>query len=152
LYTASRHSSRAGRPDEPLTKVIRMKTILFDGVSYVPAGHEDPLTPGVWKKVLFQRDDLRLGRMRMVNWARLPAGSTFTPHYHEDMQEIFIILSGTTRIRVGDEESTLRRGDAVLIDRYEIHQMWNEGSEDVEYLAIGIAAGEGGRTVLNSKF
>ncbi|MHB8973389.1 MAG: cupin domain-containing protein [Pirellulaceae bacterium] len=124
-----------------------MKTISFDGVPYVAAGHENPLSPGVWKKILFQRDDLRLGRVQMVNWARLPAGNAFAPHYHEDMQEIFVILTGATRIRVGDEESTLHRGDAVLIDRHEVHQMWNEGTEDVEYLAIGIAGGEGGRTV-----
>ncbi len=127
-----------------------MRTLRFDDTSYVAAGHEDPRAPGVWKKVFFQRDELQPGRIQMVNWARLPAGSTFAPHYHEDMQEIFIILSGETRIVVGDEESILRRGDAVLIDPHEVHQMWNEGTVDVEYLAVGIAGGEHGRTVLTA--
>ncbi len=125
-----------------------MNIVHFDDQAYVAAGHEDPKSPGVWKKVLFQQDDLQPGRIQMVNWARLPSGKTFAPHYHEDMQEIFVILSGETRIRVGGEEHTLRRGDAVLIDPREIHQMWNGSHEDVEYLAVGIAGGEHGRTVL----
>ena len=84
----------------------------------------------------------------MVNWAKLPAGNAFAPHYHEDMQEIFVILTGETRIQVGSRTLILCRGDAVLIDPQEIHQMWNDGETDVEYLAIGIAVGEHGQTVL----
>jgi mannose-6-phosphate isomerase-like protein (cupin superfamily) len=42
----------------------------------------------------------------------------------------------------------MKRGDAVLIDPREPHQMWNAGSDDAEYLAIGIVSGNGGRTVL----
>ncbi len=125
-----------------------MKQILFGDQEFVAAGHEDPVNPGVWKKVLFRRDDLQSGRIQMVNWARLPAGNTFAPHFHEDMQEIFIVLSGVTRIRAGDEEASLRGGDAVLIDPREVHQMWNDGSEDVDYIAIGIAGADDGKTVL----
>ena len=126
-----------------------MSTIVrFADQDFVAAGHEDPKSPGVWKKVFFQKEDLRPGRIQMVNWARLPSGNTFAPHYHEDMQEIFVILSGETRIRVAHEEHTLRRGDAVLIDPGEVHQMWNDGRDDVEYLAMGIAGSERGRTVL----
>ena len=126
-----------------------MSTIVrFVDQDFVAAGHEDPKSPGVWKKVFFQQDDLRPGRIQMVNWARLPSGNTFAPHYHEDMQEIFVILSGETRIRVSHEEHTLHRGDAVRIDPGEVHQMWNDGRDDVEYLAIGIAGSERGRTVL----
>lgn len=125
-----------------------MRPILFDNLSFVAAGHEDPLNPGVWKKVLFKKDELQPGRIQMVNWARLPTGRTFAAHYHEDMQEIFIILSGETRIQVDDQTMVLRRGDAVLIDPREVHQMWNDGEEDVDYLAIGIAGGPDGRTVM----
>ena len=84
----------------------------------------------------------------MVNWAKLPSGNTFAPHFHEDMQEMFIILTGETRIQVGDETRTLRGGDTVLIEPGEVHQMWNDGAVDVEYLAVGIAGGEDGQTVL----
>jgi mannose-6-phosphate isomerase-like protein (cupin superfamily) len=125
-----------------------MKQILFGDQEFVAAGHEDPVNPGVWKKVLLRRDDLQPGRLQMVNWARLPAGNTFAPHYHQDMQEIFIVLSGVARIRVGDEEARLTSGDAVLIDPLEVHQMWNDGQEDVDYIAIGIAGADHGKTIL----
>ena len=69
-----------------------MRRVLFDDQQFTASGHEDPSDPGVWKKVLFRRDELQPGRVQMVNWALLPAGSTFAPHYHEDMQEIFIVL------------------------------------------------------------
>ena len=86
----------------------------------------------------------------MVNWARLPSGNTFAPHYHEDMQEIFVILSGQHAFVWATKSARCGRGDAVLIDPREVHQMWNDGSDDVEYLAIGIAGGEHGRTMLTT--
>jgi mannose-6-phosphate isomerase-like protein (cupin superfamily) len=116
--------------------------------SFVPAGHEDPVSPGAWKKVLFAKDDLQPGRVQMVNWARMPAGKTFAPHYHEDMQEMFIILGGEGEIAIGGERADLNAGDSVLIDAREVHEMRNRGQEDLEYLAIGIAGGVGGKTVV----
>ena len=102
--------------------------------SFVAAGHEDPRDPGVWKTVLFRKADLQAGVVQMVNWARQPAGKRFAPHYHEDMQEIFVIVQGEAQLKVDDETVVLRRGDAVLIEPHEVHEMWNEGDEDVEYM------------------
>jgi hypothetical protein len=36
----------------------------------------------------------------------------------------------------------------ILIDPYEVHQMSNSGRDEVEYLAIGISRGAGGKTVV----
>ena len=116
--------------------------------SYVPAGHEDPRDPGVWKKVLFQKADIQAGSVQMVTWAKMPAGNSFAPHYHEDMQEVFVIVKGVARLTAGERTVALGRGDAVLIDVREVHQMWNDGEEDVEYVVVGITSGQGGRTVV----
>ncbi len=116
--------------------------------SFVAAGHEDARDPGVWKTVMFHKDDLRAGAVQMVNWARQPIGKRFARHYHEDMQEIFVIVQGVARLQVGDETLVLRRGDAVRIDPHEVHEMWNAGQEDVEYVVVGITSGAGGRTVV----
>ncbi len=125
-----------------------MEVVYSNDRSFVAAGHEDPRDPGVVKKVLFQRADLQTGSVQMVNWAKLPAGNNFAPHYHEDMQEVFIIVQGMVRLAIGNDEVVLRRGDAILIDPREVHQMWNDTEEDVEYLAIGITQGTGGQTVV----
>jgi len=125
-----------------------MKLIRADEMDYEPAGHESPTAPGVWKKVLLKREEMQQGTVQMVNWAKLPAGNSFAAHYHEDMQEFFVILSGTPRITVSDEAVQLRPGDTILIDAREVHEMRNDGDEDVEYLAVGITASTGGKTVV----
>lgn len=84
----------------------------------------------------------------MINWATLPAGNSFAAHYHEDMQEVFIMISGEVQLIVDTTEAVLRPGDTVTIDPHEVHQMANRGTGDVEYLAIGIAGGEHGKTVV----
>jgi len=115
---------------------------------FVPASHENPLDPGVWKKVLFPKADLQAGVVQMVNWARLGAGKHFAAHYHEDMQEIFIIQQGEAHLTVETQTVVLRRGDAVRIDPREVHAMSNPGAEDVQFIAVGISSGAGGRTVV----
>ena len=125
-----------------------MQIIRATDFPYVPAGHEDPQNPGVWKKVLLQKADLQTGHVQMINWARLPVGNSFAPHYHEDMQEVFIIVQGVATLMVGAASVTLARGDAIRIEPHEVHTMWNHGADDVEYVALGISQGAGGRTVI----
>lgn len=125
-----------------------MKLIRSSDKSFVPASHENPLAPGVWKKVLFQRDELQPGTVQMVNWARLPAGRSFAAHYHEDMQEIFIIVAGEAEMVVAGQTVLLGRGDTIAIDPREVHCMLNRDSEDVEYVVFGITGNRGGRTVV----
>jgi mannose-6-phosphate isomerase-like protein (cupin superfamily) len=125
-----------------------MKLISFNARPLVPAGHENPLSPGVLKKVLLEKADLQPGRIQMVNWAILGAGRQFARHYHEDMQEIFVIIEGEAEITVAAETVKLGRGDAVVIDAREVHQMRSTGAQEVTYLAIGITSQAGGKTVL----
>ena len=125
-----------------------MKIIHTDQLPFIPASHEDPMNPGVLKKILARRDELFAGRVQMINWSLLPAGSSFRPHLHEDMEEIFIIISGRAEIRVDDCKAILERGDAVIVSPREIHEMSSLGDVDVEYLVVGIAGEKNGRTVV----
>jgi mannose-6-phosphate isomerase-like protein (cupin superfamily) len=125
-----------------------MKIIRADDIDYIPASHERPDEPGVLKKVLVQAADLIEGRVQMINWALLPAGKSFQAHYHEDMQEIFILVQGRTQINIGDESAELNTGDAVFIPVVSVHTMHNPHTEDAAYIAIGITLGQGGKTVV----
>ena len=125
-----------------------MRVVRFADHPFLPAGHENPVSPGVLKKVLIEKADLQPGRVQMVNWASLGVGKRFASHYHEDMQEVFIIVQGTAEITVDADTAVLCRGDAVVIDPREVHQMRNLESEAVEYLALGITSESGGRTVV----
>lgn len=84
----------------------------------------------------------------MVNWSLLPVGSEFRAHYHEDMEEVFIILNGAVEMEVSNEKVTLGTGDAIAIAPTEIHTMRNISGEDVHYIVFGITGDKQGKTVV----
>ncbi len=113
-----------------------------------PASHEPTANPGVWKRVIATKEQLLRGQVQMVNWARLPAGSAFARHYHEDMQEVFILISGAAVMTVAGQSLELARGDTVIVAPREVHSMRNIGTADAEYLVFGISTEEGGKTIV----
>ncbi len=125
-----------------------MQIIRGDQIEFVPASHEDPARPGVLKRVLATKNDLIRGQVQMVNWSRLPADSSFRPHFHEDMQEVFVIVGGSVEMRVGDVQCQLRGGDAIVIDPREVHEMRNLGDQAVDYIVFGISTESGGKTIV----
>ena len=125
-----------------------MRVVRGSQTEFVPASHEDPKNPGVLKRVLATKNELQHGQVQMVNWSRLPKGSSFQPHYHEDMQEVFVMLGGPVSMRVGEEAIQLMAGDAILIDPKEVHEMTNLSESDVEYVVFGISSEQGGKTVI----
>lgn len=114
----------------------------------VPASHEAPGAPGVRKRVMLDSADFIEGRPQMLNWALLPAASRFQPHYHEDMQEVFVITAGRAEITVGAETAQLTAGDVVTVPPGAVHTMRSLGGAPVDYIVIGISTGRGGRTVV----
>ncbi len=117
-------------------------------MEFVPAGHEDSLNPGVLKKVLFKKEDLYNGRVQMINWAKLPPGKSFRAHYHEDMEEVFIVVEGQARIKIDEEEATIDQGDCVLVPAGSTHKMFNESVSNVLYVVVGITQEKGGKTIV----
>ena len=75
-----------------------MRVIRPDEIPFVPASHENPKTPGVLKRVLATKDDVFQGHVQMINWARLPVGCASRLHYHENMEETFIMVAGGTPV------------------------------------------------------
>ena len=125
-----------------------MKSISAHASSFVPASHEDPQKPGVLKRVIAVREDFQAGHVQMLNWARLPGRSSFQLHYHEDMQEIFVLVRGRVEMKCGGARTIMQAGDTVIVAPRESHQMVNLTDEDAEYIVFGISSGQGGRTVV----
>lgn len=117
-------------------------------MTFVPSNHEDPKDPGVVMKVIVKKDDLQKGRLQMVNWAKLQVGKSFRPHYHEDLEEVYVIMSGKGEMTIGDETEIVGPGDRIIIASREVHIMKNVGEQDIEFLAIGVSGEKGGKTVL----
>lgn len=125
-----------------------MKIIRGINLPYIHASHEDPQNPGSWKKVLLSHGEFPKGKVMMVNWAKIEKGREFRSHFHEDMDELFIIIKGTAKISVAKEKESLATGDAVLIAQGAIHRMENTGLGELLYLAIGISRERGGKTIV----
>ncbi len=124
-------------------------------IPFLPASHENKTYPGVFKKILFtHKDFLENGHVRMINWAFLSIGSSFTAHYHEDMEEVFIITTGKVKLCVENKQFILESGDSILIPAKSVHQMINFGQKDVNYIVIGISKKGIGNTVsvTNNKY
>jgi len=106
----------------------------LDETSYVHGEHfcsyDKQLTPSM------QPRGGRLG----VNLTRVPPGRTACPfHYHQLEDEVFYVLSGNGVLRYGDALYPLRPGDCVSCPAgtRTAHQIANNGSTDLVYLAIG---------------
>lgn len=125
-----------------------MRIVRGSDVPGIPASHESPDHPGVFKKILVQAGDLIQGRVQMINWAMLPAGKSFQAHFHEDMQEVFILVQGSARIDIEGESADLFAGDAVFVPVGAVHTMHNTAEAETVYIAIGVSRGQGGKTVV----
>ncbi|HXG24330.1 MAG TPA: cupin domain-containing protein [Chthonomonadales bacterium] len=80
--------------------------------------------------------------------ATLPPGARTEAHYHPNTEEIYYILSGAGRIRMGEEERTVGPGDGIAIPPGEPHQMENTGSTALVFLCCCVPAYEHEDTVM----
>jgi mannose-6-phosphate isomerase-like protein (cupin superfamily) len=68
---------------------------------------------------------------------RLPPYSANTWHRHVDQDEMYFVLEGTGRIRVGGETLTIPRYGAVLVEPSSLRQVFNDTADEVLWLICG---------------
>ena len=83
--------------------------------------------------------------------ARLPVGASTTPHYHPLTEEIYYILTGEGRMRIGDEVSPVGPGDAIAIPPGIEHEITNTGNVTLVFICCCAPAYEHADTVLIEK-
>jgi mannose-6-phosphate isomerase-like protein (cupin superfamily) len=66
--------------------------------------------------------------------ARVPPGSETVEHFHRKTEEIYVFLAGEGRMRLGDEISPVRSGEAVVIPPGTRHKLWNPGPGELVLL------------------
>lgn len=69
---------------------------------------------------------------------RLAPGQASTRHRHRSTHELYVVLEGTGRIRIGDGLHTLGQLDSVLVDPEEVRQVFND--TDAEQLWLIVSA------------
>ena len=71
----------------------------------------------------------------------LPPGFTSSPHVHAAEQEVWYVISGSGRVRIGDEEAELRPDTIVVAPPGVEHQLINDGTEDLKAIWLFTPAG-----------
>ena len=71
---------------------------------------------------------------------RLAPGQASTRHRHRTQHELYVVLTGTGRMRVADELLTLAPLSAVLVDPATVRQIFNDTAEDALWLVAGAPA------------
>ena len=66
--------------------------------------------------------------------ATVPAGSATDAHYHHVAEEIYHFTAGSGRMRLGDDETSVREGDTVVIPPGVEHKLWADAGVDLVLL------------------
>lgn len=70
-------------------------------------------------------------------------GEVAPAHLHEDMWEVFLVTAGTLTIVVAGEKHCLRAGSTITLAPHEVHELSNEGPDELHLTYFGIAPGPG---------
>ena len=68
---------------------------------------------------------------------RLRPGQASTRHRHRDTHELYLLLEGTGRIRVGPDVHTLTPLSSLLLEPGEVRQLFNDTDADQLWLVVG---------------
>ncbi len=91
-----------------------MKVVRWDESAHVFAAEK------MQKVGLFQGDGF------FMDLYCLEPGQMQKPHAHDDANKIYLVVEGCGRFRVGDEERTLKAGEAVLSSPGDVHGIEND--------------------------
>src|SRR2546430_14008621 len=81
-----------------------------------------------------------------VTLIRVPPHSDFeqgTGHFHDEIEELYLITRGSLTMRFGDEICTVSAPAAVRVDAHTPRSHRNEGDEPVEMWALSRKLGHG---------
>lgn len=67
----------------------------------------------------------------------LSPGQASTRHRHARQTELYVVLAGTGRMRIGDAVHTLEPRSSVLVEPDAVRQLFNDTGEDALWLVVG---------------
>jgi mannose-6-phosphate isomerase-like protein (cupin superfamily) len=87
-----------------------------------------------------------------LTFIHVPPHSDFeqgTGHFHDDVEELYLVTRGTLTMRFGDDVRTVGRGTAVRVAPRTTRSHRNEGDEPVEMWAISRRLDRGDATKID---
>jgi quercetin dioxygenase-like cupin family protein len=68
---------------------------------------------------------------------RLTPGQASTKHRHDNQTELYVVLEGSGRMRIGDDVHTLAPLSTVLVEPDVVRQIFNDTDADALWLVVG---------------
>ena len=68
---------------------------------------------------------------------RLAPGQASTRHRHAQQTELYVVLEGTGRVRVGEDLLTLEPLSALVVEPRTVRQVFNDTEADALWLVVG---------------
>ena len=75
--------------------------------------------------------------LKFVSRAQSQPGLSYEPHLHSDHEELYYIIKGQGKMRIGQETASIRDGDLIYIPPRGEHSITNDGDETIEFLVFG---------------
>jgi mannose-6-phosphate isomerase-like protein (cupin superfamily) len=84
----------------------------------------------------------------LTNWSYvdhlvLPPGASEGLHRHTGVEEVYYVINGDGEVSVAGETAAIHKGDGVPLQLNDTHSFRNTGSQDLEFMILGIAAQKG---------
>jgi mannose-6-phosphate isomerase-like protein (cupin superfamily) len=93
---------------------------------------------GLTSYVLLQKGDVSDDRLA-ITWVDVAPNSTQKPHSH-DPEQVYVIVKGNGRMRVGEEEQDVIEGDLIYIPSNMVHSLENRSNEVLTYISASTPA------------
>ena len=89
------------------------------------------------RKLLVAPGDLD-SKIQTVNYAWLEVGESFTPHKHDDCEELYFFLQGQGLMKINDKEFKVKKDDFVVVEVEEWHSLKNPNKKKLKFFTIRV--------------
>ena len=127
---------RIGVPKEPIPPFMTMK---LDRATLTPM----PNYHGGEGTVQYRRaldPDVFLTNWAYVDHLLIPSGASDGLHHHAGVEEIYYVLNGSGKVRVGPDTEPIHKGDAVPVRFNEPHSFTSDAGGELELMIVGVSA------------
>lgn len=73
---------------------------------------------------------------------RLEPGQASTKHRHDEQEELYVLLEGTGRARIGEQVLTLAPLDSLLVEPATVRQLFNDTEAEQLWFVVGAPPAE----------
>ncbi|MDQ6993146.1 MAG: cupin domain-containing protein [Mariprofundus sp.] len=109
-----------------------MKLVKLDEIEPDHVNH----AANIARRILLSEHDLP-GSVRLSH-ALFKAGESIEPHKHDDLCEVFYLLSGQGVLRVEGLDMMISPGSTFMIAPGEVHQLTNSGDSDMTMIYFAL--------------